>query len=129
MIRTDFNILSPLQYGPTAATLSMRRRFSVRSLFRAGSSPRRQRTPVFPEVRLPDFPFAVRSTRLLSDADVGDGVEQSKYIAEPPQDTNDNDYIQNRLDGTGHWDEAVDQPQDYADDDQSEQYLKQRHDL
>jgi hypothetical protein len=54
---------------------------------------------------------------------VGDGVEQSKYIAEPPQHTNDNDHVQYRLDGTCHWDEAVDQPQDYANDDQSEQYL------
>jgi hypothetical protein len=71
-------------------------------------------------VRLPDFPLLFGSTRLLSNADVGDGVEQSKYIAEPPQHANHNDYVQNRLDGTCHWDEAVDQPQDYANDDQSE---------
>jgi hypothetical protein len=74
-------------------------------------------------MRLSDFPLLFVQPRLLSDADVGDGVEQSKYVAEPPQHTNDDDYIQNRLDGTCHWDEAVDQPQDYANDDQGEQYL------
>jgi hypothetical protein len=67
--------------------------------------------------------------RLLSDADVGERMEQSKHIAEPPQHSNDDDRVQNRLDGIRHWDELVDHPQDYSDDDQSEQYLKQRHDF
>jgi len=30
---------------------------------------------------------------LLPDVDSGDGVEQSKYIAEPPQHANDNDCV------------------------------------
>jgi hypothetical protein len=35
-------------------------------------------------------------------------VEHSKNIAEPPQNTNDDNGVQDRLDGTGHGDELID---------------------
>jgi hypothetical protein len=60
---------------------------------------------------------------LLSNADVGKRVEKSKNVAEPPQNANDDDRVQNRLDGTRHWDELINQPQNNPDDNQCEQYL------
>ena len=61
--------------------------------------------------------------RLLAYADMRHGVEKPKYIAEPPQDRDDNNGIQNRLNGACHRDELVNQPQNYAHNDQSEHYL------
>lgn len=59
----------------------------------------------------------------LSDTDPGERVEYSKDVAEPPQNANHNDSIQDRLDGICHWDELIDQPEDNPDDNQREQYL------
>jgi hypothetical protein len=87
----------------------MVRRFSVRYLVLAGGS------------NFSPLPFL--QSRLLSDADVRHRVEQSKYVAEPPQNADNNDRIQDRLDGIRHGDELVDHPQDHSNDDQSEQYL------
>ena len=55
--------------------------------------------------------------------DLGDGVEQSKCAEEPHRHANDDDCIQDRLDGTRHGDDPINQPQDDPDDDQGEQYL------
>jgi hypothetical protein len=47
---------------------------------------------------------------LSSDADPGKRTEQSKDIQEPQNDGNDHNRIQDRLDGTCHWDESINQP-------------------
>jgi len=69
--------------------------------------------------------FRLRSIRprLLSDAEPGEGVEQSKYVEEPHHHANDDDRVQDRFNGTCHWDESVNQPQDDPYDDQGKQYL------
>jgi hypothetical protein len=56
--------------------------------------------------------------RLLSDADSGEGVEQSKYVEEPQHHANDDDCVQDRLNASGHGDETIHQPQEDANDDQ-----------
>jgi hypothetical protein len=56
-------------------------------------------------------------TFLLADADSREGVEYSKHIAKPPQHSNDDHCVQNRLDGIRHGDELIDQPKYDADDD------------
>jgi hypothetical protein len=66
---------------------------------------------------------ALREPHSLSNPNPGKGLEQSKSVEEPHHDANDNHRIQDRLDGTCHWNEAVDQPEDYPDDDQGEEYL------
>jgi hypothetical protein len=50
-------------------------------------------------------------------------VEKSKYIAEPPQNANDDNGVQDRLDGTGHGDKLINQPENHPYDNQCEQYL------
>jgi hypothetical protein len=60
---------------------------------------------------------------LLSNPEPGKGVKQSKCVEEPHHYANYDHGIQDRLDGTRHRDELVDQPEDYPDHDQSEQYL------
>ena len=97
MIRNDFNILSPLQ---------------VRSYARHNSHVARVFCAILDSGTRPADLCHYRSDwqRLLSDADMGHGVEQSKYVAEPPQHANDDDCVQNRLDGTRHGDELINQP-------------------
>jgi hypothetical protein len=60
---------------------------------------------------------------LLTDADVGHGVEYSENVTKPPQNADDDDRVQNRFDGIRHGDELINQPQYNPDDDQREQYL------
>jgi hypothetical protein len=48
--------------------------------------------------------------RLLSDAESGEIVEQSNYVEEPHHHANYDDSIQDRLDGTSHRDEPINQP-------------------
>ena len=50
-------------------------------------------------------------------------MQQSKYIEEPHHHANYDDCVQDRLDGACHWDEPINQPQDYSDDDQGKRYL------
>src|ERR1700741_2609795 len=61
--------------------------------------------------------------RSLSNAKPGERVQQSKSVEEPYHHANDNHSIQDRLDGTCHWNEPINQPEDHPDDDQGEQYL------
>jgi len=55
--------------------------------------------------------------RLLSDADSGEGVEQTKYIEEPQHHANDDDSVQDRLDTACHGNETIHQPQEDPNDD------------
>lgn len=52
----------------------------------------------------------------LSDADVGEGMEKSKYVAEPPQNAYDDDRVQDGLDGIGHGDKPINQRKNDPDD-------------
>jgi hypothetical protein len=49
---------------------------------------------------------------------VGDLPPQSEYLQDPNARANDNHHVQKGLDPGGHRDEAIDQPQHYADYDQ-----------
>jgi hypothetical protein len=69
------------------------------------------------------FLKAFLQPRLLSNMKPGEGVKQSKCVEEPYHHANDNHCVQDRLDGTCHRDELVDEPEDYPDDDQRKQYL------
>jgi len=55
---------------------------------------------------------------LLSDADSGERVEQSKYVEEPQHHANDHDGVQDRLDTACHGDETIHQPQQDSNYDQ-----------
>jgi hypothetical protein len=72
-----------------------------------------------PRIFLPPF----IQPRLLSDTEPGEGVEQSKCVEQPHHYANDDHCIQDRLDGTRHGDELINQPKDDPDDDQGEQYF------
>ena len=67
--------------------------------------------------------------RLLSNAETGEIVEQSKCVQEPDHHTDDDYRVQDRLDGTRHGDETIDQPEHDTYDDQREYHLYQRHKL
>lgn len=62
----------------------------------------------------------VPQQRLLSDADMGERVEYSEDVAEPPQDADHNNCVQNRFDRICHGDELINQPEHYPDDNQCE---------
>jgi hypothetical protein len=54
-------------------------------------------------------------------------MEDPKNIQEPQNYENDRDGIQDRLDGSGHRDETVNQPEENSNDDQDQEYVNQRH--
>jgi hypothetical protein len=68
------------------------------------------------ELKIRLLPFL--SGDSLTDADSGDGVEQSKYIQEPQHHSDDYNGVQDRLDTSGHGDETIHQPQEDTYDDQ-----------
>src|SRR5579859_2864332 len=55
--------------------------------------------------------------------DPGDGMHNSKNIQEPQDHKNDHHGIQDRLDGTGHRDKAVDEPEKNTHYNQSDQNI------
>jgi hypothetical protein len=54
-------------------------------------------------------------------------MKESKHIQEPQHHSNDHNGVQDRLDTACHGNEAIHQPQEDANDNQSEYYLKERH--
>ena len=56
-------------------------------------------------------------------------MKESRNIQDPQDDSNDNNCVENRLDGCLHWNEAIHQPQNYAHHDQDFYKLDQRHDF
>ena len=44
-------------------------------------------------------------------------IENSKNLQKPQNDDNDNNHIQNRLYGSRHRDESVDEPEKHTDND------------
>ena len=56
--------------------------------------------------------------------DHGEGIEKSKNIQEPQNYDNDRDSIQDRLDGSGHGDITVNQPEENPNHDQGQEYVK-----
>jgi hypothetical protein len=58
-----------------------------------------------------------------SNVDPGKRMKQSKNIHDPQNHGYDHDTIQNRLDGSLHWDEAIHQPQEDTHHDQNFQEL------
>jgi hypothetical protein len=53
-----------------------------------------------------------------------EGMEKPKNIQEPQNHENDHDGIQDRLDGSCHRDETVNQPEENPNHDQDQEYLK-----
>ena len=51
-------------------------------------------------------------------------MKKSKNIQEPQDHDNDRDDIQDRLDGSCHRDETVNQPEENPNHDQDQKYLK-----
>jgi hypothetical protein len=54
-------------------------------------------------------------------------MKKAKNTQEPQNHENDHDSIQDRLDGSCHGQEAVNQPKENTDHDQNHEYLNQRH--
>jgi hypothetical protein len=50
-------------------------------------------------------------------------MKQAKNIQDPQNHGNDHNAIQNRLDGSLHWDEAIHQPQENSHHDQNFEQL------
>lgn len=63
---------------------------------------------------------------LSADTDSREGVKEPENIQKPQYDEDDDNRIQDRLDGALHGDE-IHQPQQYAHNDQGQQYLQERH--
>jgi len=104
MTRNDFTILSPLKFAHAPATARKWRGSCAQSLIL---------------VRGPQlFLLPLLQPRLLSDADAGEGVKQSKYIQEPQHHADDHDCVQDRLDAACHGDEPIHQPQEDSNYDQ-----------
>jgi hypothetical protein len=56
--------------------------------------------------------------------DPGEGMKKSKNIQEPQNHENDHDSIQDRLNGSCHWYEVIDQPEENPNHDQDQEYVK-----
>jgi hypothetical protein len=56
--------------------------------------------------------------------DPGKGMKKSKNIQEPQDHDNDRNAIQDRLDGSCHRDETVNQPEENPNHDQDQEYVK-----
>jgi len=69
------------------------------------------------------FPLSLQ-VHLPPNVDAGEGMKKSKNIQKPQHHGNDHDSIQDRLDRSLHWYEAVDQPKQNTHHDQNYQYLK-----
>jgi hypothetical protein len=67
--------------------------------------------------------FLQRVTWLLPHADMGEGTENSKNVQEPQDNGYNHDGIQDRLNGTRHWYESVDEPKNNTSHDQDYYYL------
>jgi hypothetical protein len=50
---------------------------------------------------------------------IGEGTEKSKNLQKPQNYRNDHDGIQDRLNGSCHWYEAINHPEDNTDYDQN----------
>jgi hypothetical protein len=64
-----------------------------------------------------------------SNVDPRKRMKQTKDIQQPQNYGNDNDAVQDGLDGCLHRNEPIHQPQQYTHNDQNFQQLNQRHDL
>jgi hypothetical protein len=73
------------------------------------------------------FPSPPIHARWLSNADIREGVEQSKYVKEPEHYANNDDGVQDRLDAACHGDKAIHKPQEDAHNDQGYKNLNERH--
>jgi hypothetical protein len=60
---------------------------------------------------------------LRSNVDSGNRVEEPKNIQDPKNYRNDHDAVQNGLDGSLHWNEAIHQPQKNTHHDENFQEL------
>ena len=56
-------------------------------------------------------------------------MQNSKNVQEPQNDENHHHGIQDRLDGSGHRNKAIDEPEKYTHHDENFEELNQRHDL
>jgi hypothetical protein len=56
--------------------------------------------------------------------DAGERMKKSKNVQKPQHHSDDHDRIQDRLDRSLHWYEAVDQPKQNTYHNQNQQYLK-----
>ena len=74
------------------------------------------------------MPRSFRSGRRLGIAsgvrDGGEAIEQPKRLQEPQHHSNDNDRVQDGLDGSLHWDVAVDQPEQNPNDNEDKYYVQ-----
>jgi len=51
-------------------------------------------------------------------------MKKSKNIQEPQNHENDHDSIQDRLNGSCHWYEVIDQPEENPNHDEDQEYVK-----
>jgi hypothetical protein len=56
-------------------------------------------------------------------ADTGERTDKSENAQEPQDNANDYDSIQDRLNGAGHGDESINEPEDNANHDQGSHYV------
>jgi hypothetical protein len=68
-------------------------------------------------------PICAELRRLLPYADLGKGTENAKNVQEPQDNANDHDGVQDRLNGTRHWYESINKPENNTNDDQDHHYL------
>jgi hypothetical protein len=54
----------------------------------------------------------------------GETAENSKYLEEPQNHSNDNQGIQNRFNGSRHGNEAIDEPEKHTNHDQDHEHVK-----
>jgi hypothetical protein len=59
----------------------------------------------------------------MADTDIGDAMKQSKHIQKPKHHGDDHDCIQDGLNRSLHWYEAVDEPKQNTHHDQNYQDL------
>jgi hypothetical protein len=67
---------------------------------------------------------AIIQSRLPPNVDAGERMKESKNVQKPQRHANDHDCIQDGLDRSLHWYEAVDQPKQKTHHDQNHQYVK-----
>jgi hypothetical protein len=68
-------------------------------------------------------PFAAGTIRLFPYADFGEGTDNPKSAQKPQDNNDDHNNVQDRLDGTRHGDETVDEPEKNADHDEDYHYM------
>jgi hypothetical protein len=63
----------------------------------------------------------------MADTELGDVLEETEYLEKPQNDDYHYDAVQDALDLSLHWDIAVDQPQQQADDSKCDDDSDKRH--